>query len=633
MPEKPPVIPVIIVSKDCMQALLNFADGNDMEANEQPRELSVPDLEQALKQAGVLLSPPEGLLQDLVNKHNRGQDIQGTVVVSGMPPRMAAGEQFSAFGNLRLPVFPGDQIGQITPPVSSRSGMDVFGKTIPAVQNNLPEQPLSILSDQLQKDDDGIITARQYGLVTMENRELNFTPLLQLSPDAMSLSGTIFPRDFKSEPVSEEKLISAIKAMNLKARINGAIFEAALTKVLETDQTLPNVILCTGLKPVKGENGSMEILVRQRRPKLPGTMDSAGNIDYKQRGSIDTVKKGQPLARIQPPGKGRPGRNLLGEKIAPEPGDPYPVNLGEHVVQHGNDIVATYDGLLSYTDDEIRVSDVYVVDGDVGPYTGHVALERGSVQVEGTVLAGFHVNCPVNILVKGTVEDCMLMAGQDIDVDGGIVMNGNGMLRAGGSVRALFAIGSNIRVGRNLYITNEISKSEVVAEGGIIVSGGQGKVIGGRLTCGGGIQATQVGSELGVPTQIRLDLFDILAEYKRERERLEQTLQHIRQKLGDADDKTLLARFAQHKQKQATVQHILNLRNRLANDLEKLNANIARLEMPPTRNHSAVLKVYGTIYPGTSIHYSKKSLQVRNQISKSKILYDFAESKFQVLGI
>ncbi|MBQ4133390.1 MAG: DUF342 domain-containing protein [Desulfovibrionaceae bacterium] len=630
----PKEIPKIIISQDKMQAVLDFAFSPASGPVSVTRELMVWDFEQALKKAGVFLPPAEGLLQDVADRHNAGHNVRGTVLVYGIPPRKARGRQLVPDGDFAFPVFPGDTIGRMAPAVPCRSGMDVFGRIIPAKSDSAPPEDIHTSpGGELAEEADGTVTARRYGLVKVENNCIRLEPLLHLSSDLMALSATIFPKDFKGKQISEERIIDAVRALKLRARVNSAILELALNKAEKNGYPTQDVVLCTGLNPFPGEDGRLEILVRQQNSRLPGLKDNSGNIDYKQRGSIDTVRSGCPVARIHPPGKGRPGRNLLGELLPPKEGAPCSVALGENVSQDGRDVVAAADGLLSYSNDEIKVSEVYVVDGDVGPHTGHVMLDHGSIQIEGTVLAGFHVSCPGSILIKGTVEDSIITAGEDIDVDGGIVMNANGMLKAGGSLRALFAVGANIRVGKNLYITNEINKSEVLAEGNVVVAGGQGKIIGGSLACGGEIQAVQIGSELGAPTKISLGRNEqIVLEYKQEHERLIKSLQHIRQKLN-GKDAALKAKYAANKQQQASIQFILNARNSLSARLNEIEKALARLEAMSLQKYSPPLRAEGIIYPGTSIHCGAKSVRVRNPISRSRVYYNFVEDKFIVAGL
>lgn len=625
--------PTITISPDGMQAILNLSPARttaEMEVAKQT--LTAQLIETALNNAGVRIPPAEGSLEKLVEAYRIGKDISGSVLVYGKPPRSALPGELSPFGDLNYPVFPGDTFGRAIPARPPKNGINVLGEIIPPLDANQKVEHLTPASSESVVKKDGKLVAMRYGLVAVENNEIRVIPLLQISKDLMTLNATIYPKDFCGREITRERMLVAVKALGLKARVNEVLLETGLEKAIKTAAPVFDVPLCNGIRPFKGEDGWLEILIVQKQERIAGIVDRGGNIDYKQRGAIETVKKGDIIARIHPPGRGRPGRNLLGDIVEPEEGIPYFAHLGENVIQEGREIIATSGGLLIHRENEIVVSEVYLVSGDVSLHTGHISLDRGSVQVEGSVLTGFHVSCPSNILVKGTVEDSILTAGGDIDIDGGIMMNNTGLIRAGGSVRALFGIATNIHAGLNVYIMNEINKSKVIAEGSIIVAGGQGKVIGGFLHCGKEIQATQVGSELAVPTHIRLGIDqNFLEEYKAEQARLGHSLKHIQQKLGNGSDNEVMRRYP--KNKTSTVLHILTVRRQLQNRISELVTTIARLERQLRQESSPVLKVHGIIYPGTVIQCGTEEMTIHSPLSQGKISFDFENRQFKVSSL
>lgn len=625
--------PIISISPDAMKADLRLVRPN-ASGKEQPAEhaLIIQAIENELEKAGVLLPPEKGLLENIVEAYRAGKEISGITVVHGKPARPGLPAKIAQMGDLKLPVFPGDTFGRLIPARPPRSGMDVRGKVVypPDTDGNTKKLTPNIAESVLEKN--GALIARRYGLVAAENNEIKIIPLLELGKDLMSLTATVYHKDFLGRDITREHLLAAVKALGLKARVNKVMLEESLGKAVRTGAPVFNVQLCSGIRPFRGEDGWVEILTMQKQERLPGKIGKGGNIDYKQRGVIETVKKDDIVARIHPPTKGRPGRNLMGEAVAPEEGLPAFINLGENVTQRGNDIVAVSGGLLIRRENEIFVSEVYAVNGDVGPHTGHVTLDRGSVQIEGSVISGFKVNCPGNILVKKTVEDSILTAGGDMDIDSGIMMNGSGMIWADGSVRALFAIGTNIYAGQDVYIMNEVNKSKIIAEGRIIVAGGQGKVVGGLLHCGKGIQATQVGSEFGVATCIRLGIDQNFVEnYKSELFRLSHALNNIRKKVGDAPDEEIMARYPATSK--TTIQHILTLRKQLHDRARRLESAIARIERQLRQNYTPALKVEGIIYPGTTIQCGTKEMTVHAPLSQSKIYFDASANEFKISNL
>lgn len=624
------LIPVIIISSDAMKAILYIEQSKAPQL--MATGVTVRTIEAALELAGILIPPTKGLLEGLVEEHHNGKDISGSVIVSGKPPKSTSPDKISAYGDLKFPVFPGDQFGYFFSANSQKNGMNVLGEIVHPANINPSTKAVTLSPNKSIIEKDGELTAMRYGLVKIENGEIGITSLLKLSKDLMTLSGTLYPKDYLGNSITQERMIIAIRAMGLKRRINELLLETGLEKAHTTGAPVFGIALCSGLRPFKGEKGWIEMFISQNEELLAGQIDKDGNIDYKQRGTIETVQKGDVLALIHPPGEGRPGKNLLGDLVAPEKGLPYFVSLGENVTQVGQELIAAAGGFFIHKDNSFMVSEVYSVSGDVGLHTGHISLERGSVIIENSVLSGFHVSCPKNILIKGTVENSILTAGGDIDIYGGIIMNNTGLIRATGSVRALFGIGTNIHAGVNVYIMNGVNKSKILAEDSIFITGSLGKAVGGILHCGKEIQATQIGSELCVPTTIRLGIDEaFLEEYRIEKTRMGQSLDHIQNKLVHSSDEEIIASYP--KDKLPTVMHILTVRKQLSNRVSEVSTTIDRLEAQLNKQTYCSLQVNGVIYPGTTVHCGTEQMTVDTPIYRSKIVFNFNDGQFKITRI
>ena len=619
--------PTININPNCMKATINLPFGSNT--------IVTPEsIDFALEEAEVRIPVPEDIIQKIVLLHKAGKNISGIVIVQGSPPRAAVPGKIVSSGNLDLPVFPGDQFGEITPAVSAKNGINLKGELLPppAPDKSVGHLHLSP-NETVVEEAKGKLVAMRYGLVKVENHEISIEPLLTLSKDLMELHLKLYPVDFLGQKITVNKISSAMRAIGVRARPNLVILESALEKAEKTGEAVAGVVVCQGLKPFQGEDGWLEIMA-QEQTQQAGTVDASGNIDYKNRGSIQTVKKGDIVAHLHKPGKGRPGRNLLGNSIEGMDGTSCYVRLGENVdyAPNGSDIVAQTDGLFSFINNEISISEVFVINDDVGLRTGHVSMERGSIQINGSVLSGFHVTCPGSIFVTGTVEDAILVAGGDICVDGGVMMNNNGFIRASGSVRALFVIGSRIHAGENVYVTNEVNKSTIVAEGRILVHGGQGKVVGGLLHSGKSVETNHLGSKMGAPTGVRLGIDDaFLKEYQSEQTRLTKSINFILEKLGAEDDDELIAKYPEDKL--STLRHILNIRTQLQKRVKELDASIVRLKKQMQASENYVLKVHGFIYSGVSIDCRNCSLPIHSPLKHSKIVFDPLKNQFSISGL
>lgn len=609
----------VLISPDAMQATLQCSAQAGELIN-----LTEQDLQNALLAAGVQLPVRPETLKETLRAAKAGQNISGTVLVEGLAPRPAKPGIFIPAGNLSLPVFPGDCIGHLEAAVPAKDGFNVLGEAVPAPLSASLENMHTVkcADSKMLFQDDNKIFALRYGLVLVENNLVQLRPLLSFSEDLMSLYATLYNRNFQGNPITLKQLGQALVALKIKVKPDVTFLQKKLEEANRSNEPLVDVLICKGLAPEKGKDGWLEVFLLQDEKKA-GAIDESGNIDYRERGEIKTANEGDVIAIVHPPEKGTPGRDLLGNTLPGEDGDPARVILKENVKfsQDGGKIIALCGGLVLYDAPEIRISEIYVLNGDVDLHSGHLAIERGSALIQGSVLAGFNVSCPGTILVRKTVEAANLTSGADIEISRGIVMDGHAVISALGNISAAFAINAHIRAGKNVYIANEASKCNIVAKECVIVSGGNGKIQGGTIRAGREIQANTIGTSLHIPTNIHLGLEEsVLSEEAKERTLLEETLQFLNHKLEHKNDAEAMA--GTPKERQPAMVQLLEMRKYLQERINELAKIINSLTNPSATQKGYVLKVTGTIYPGTTVYCENVQLPIHSPLSACKILFD-----------
>ena len=418
----------VLISPDAMQATLQCSAPAGELIN-----LTDQDLQNALLAAGVQLPVRPETLKETLRAAKAGQNISGTVLVEGLAPRPAKPGIFIPAGNLSLPVFPGDCIGHLEAAVPAKDGFNVLGEAVPAPLSASLENMHTVkcADSKMLFQDDNKIFALRYGLVLVENNLVQLRPLLSFSEDLMSLYATLYNRNFQGNPITLKQLGQALVALKIKVKPDVTFLQKKLEEANRSNEPLVDVLICKGLAPEKGKDGWLEVFLLQDEKKA-GAIDESGNIDYRERGEIKTANEGDVIAIVHPPEKGTPGRDLLGNTLPGEDGDPARVILKENVKfsQDGGKIIALCGGLVLYDAPEIRISEIYVLNGDVDLHSGHLTIERGSALIQGSVLAGFNVSCPGTILVRKTVEAANLTSGADIEISRGIVMDGHAVISA-----------------------------------------------------------------------------------------------------------------------------------------------------------------------------------------------------------
>jgi len=130
------------------------------------------------------------------------------------------------------------------------------------------------------------------------------------------------------------------------------------------------------------------------------------------------------------------------------------------------------------------------------------------------VTDGYRIDCDGNLTINGMIEGTDLNVTGDITITKGISGHCESTVICGGNFIAKYIDNADIRVKGNLE-SGEILNSKVMCDGEVIVKGKKGHIIGGEITAKYAINATTIGSRLGVITLINLGVdIDSVEELK-----------------------------------------------------------------------------------------------------------------------
>ncbi len=593
-------------------------------------ELTRDPLLAALRAAGITLPPDNKLIDGLLSEYRWGNNISGKIIACGIAPEPPQPPRVTLTGDPNFPVFPGDAFARFEPAVPGQAGRNLFGAAVEpdvaAVRGSapaaFPEQGVTRVGDYF--------FALRHGLARMDETRLKIEEVFHLSSDQMELKGTIFSRDFSGRPITVNRIRQALLAMGITMPPCLLSLERALAKAQASNQEQEGVLVACSFNPRPGQDGHLDMHVRDKRFKA-GLTDSHGRIDYRQRGRLPTVVKGALIATYVEPTPGHPGRSLGNRHIPNLPGKNQLVRAGANVrlSDDRRSFYAQVDGILIFQEGALSVSEVYYVDGNVDMHTGHLEMERGSIQVKGSVISGFRLNCPGSIVVENTVEDAKLTAGGDIEIAGGLVMGGKGLVRAGGNVICLFANKARIDAAGDVSVVNELTNCQVLADGNVMVTGGNSKIIGGVIQAGESISALEIGTPLGSRTIIHLGLDEGFL-YKKNQEVLaiRSNLRVLEEKLGPGGSLDILGRFPP--EEEDAIAKLIHSRNMLTLFLQRLEERIVRCRKKIERGAPCTLKVLGVIHPGTVLHCRGKNMTIRSPLEFSQISFDPKSRQFKV---
>ena len=271
----------------------------------------------------------------------------------------------------------------------------------------------------------------------------------------------------------------------------GIVSDEKISGYLENKEGLDTRLnVAEGKPPDTGIDASIKYYFDTDPLKI-GTVKDGGGIDFKDRGDIPQVTKGDLLAEKIPAVEGATGHDVYGRYLSVS--KPKDTTLrkgkGTSISEDKLKIYAETDGMPEISAvGKIYVSPRLEISGGVGLKTGHVDFD-GKIDVIGTIQNGYRVrgnSLKANEILKAEIE----MDG-DISVPGGII---GAKIKGGGSISAMYVHESDIEVLGDVLVEKEIIDSKINTSGVCIAK--NGPILSSRVSAKKGIQAIQIGSEI-----------------------------------------------------------------------------------------------------------------------------------------
>lgn len=373
--------------------------------------------------------------------------------------------------------------------------------------------------------------------------------------------------------------------------------------------------LARGAPMRKGENGSVEFHVQPTSFSPRYDQGDDGAIDYKQLNLIENCFAGQRVATIIPPGPGRPGTDVFGGEIPPQPGDPILVRAGPGITisPNGRDFTAEIEGRLVFEDGVLSVSPLLEINRDIDYSIGNVDFV-GKVLVNGSLLDGFYINGKGGVEITGDVGASRITSEGDVKITGGI-KGKNAAIITCRDLSARYIDDATAETRGDVAAAKEIINSNIKALGRISVA--DGAIIGG-VVCGfRGVEADTLGSDMGVATRVLAGL-DWTEENRKDeiRARVAELLDRVQSSKALLDplfaDKEIHARLGTD-QKSMLSELIAELRD-IREDLTELldeRENIAHHRQEGVVDQINVRKI---IYQGVEIRFGSADAQVKDSV-------------------
>jgi uncharacterized protein (DUF342 family) len=161
-------------------------------------------------------------------------------------------------------------------------------------------------------------------------------------------------------------------------------------------------------------------------------------------------------------------------------------------------------------DGNVDVKRQRVIDNDIDYATGNISF-AGDLIIKGTVRAGFTVDVQGNLRVCGNVEDTRIKSGGWIEIEGGAVGSGTGLIECSNHVKVRHLENFSIRSGNDVIIHEDSLHSSIVSEGKIKAK----SIIGGSVNAFG-VECETIGSMAETRTVLDIGRMHQLVEERRE---------------------------------------------------------------------------------------------------------------------
>ncbi|WP_415520191.1 MAG: FapA family protein [Desulfovibrio aminophilus] len=580
-------------------------------------------IRESLARAGISQPPSEAALDKILRNIAEDKPVTGITLVRGKPAVESRDAFLEPMGDHGRPVFPGDIVALKHAPEKPEDGLTLDGRVLTPA-NRAPAKDLEVpRADNVALNPaDDTVRAQVYGLAEVSPQRAVVRPLITLNENKTEARAVIMATDSLDRPVTAERLARALKVLRISRPLLRENAEQALTLARETGQPQQDVVLALGAPPKPGKDGWLELLIRSR--DLVGTEAQGGRLDYRERGSHPSVEKGRQFARLHPPASGEEGLDLFDQPIAASSGQPLEITAGEGVtaLEGGALFQAEVDGMVVVQGQVLSITDSVVVPGDVSLSSGNIRVDKGSVEVQGSVRDGFEVHSAGHVVVREVVESARVEAQGNVEVGGGILMSKGGLIRAGGHVTAQFATNARIQAEGDVVIGNEITHCAIRTQGQILAVKGKGIIQGGTLVCGKGLECNELGSPLGVATVVGVSIqADGDQAVLEERGAIKKELERIDASLGCADPRVILERTPPEKRE--AVLRLLRYRMKRWERFREITQILAEALRRRRQEFAlAKIRVRRVAHPGVSIKIAGRTLTLTAPVERSSFHYD-----------
>ena len=308
---------------------------------------------------------------------------------------------------------------------------------------------------------------------------------VELSADETQAFATVRPPDRGGRPATEHDVRARLERAGvvtgiLEAHIRAAVIQAAVEHVV-----VYRALIAQGELVEDPVDARVRWHIDPDGISGPLPERAPGVTDFAAIPAVRFVRAGSPLATVTPARAGRPGRAITAERavVHPRAAQHAPIGVGDGVTASadGQELHASVDGIVQYTQGRLSVWPFALVDGSLGP--------------------GEHTHSG-GVIVNGDVAGATITAGGIVAILGAV---DGAAIRSHGDVYLASANGTRIRADGSLYWTGCLAHCDIVV-GDRMVGSDNAQIRGGELSALASIEAGSIGDPSFAETHLRVGL-------------------------------------------------------------------------------------------------------------------------------
>ncbi|MDR2532224.1 MAG: FapA family protein [Oscillospiraceae bacterium] len=459
--------------------------------------------------------------------------------------------------------------------------------------------------------EDNIVINQPEEEVEIERIPVNGTVVINISEDNMEALLSITEERDGGDAVTYEDITHEIDTRKITHNVD---LEAARL-LIENKRYGKKIYLAKGSYAINGKDGVIEYLYETTNELVP-KKGKLGEVDYKDLGLVRNITEEELIAKIIPPGLGKPGANIFGQMIPASDGKPAKFTIGSGTALNDSEteIKTTVSGNLVWQKGCFVVEETLVIKENVDVSTGNIDF-IGDVLVKGNVAENFTVKSKKSVTVNGSVTSSTVIADGDVNINLGSI---NSDIISGGDVKLGFCESSKVECSGNFHSQSVIA-GEVFCKGNFNATQGRGVVFGGKHTALSGFVANNIGSENYTKTQITLGNSAVLTEEKLE----------LTNKIRDLEERTKkllqVAEVLQEQKKntgalsadrEAMLTTAIRSRFTFQREIKMLAGRIKEIENELDSAGEQYIVVHKNLWPGVTVRIGTELLIVDRHLTK-----------------